>query len=194
MGLNIFKKLGLAVAAGFSVVMLSLPAQAVSLTPGGPVVDILSASEFTFEEITPAGAGPQSFSFDFTSSELPQAAQAIEVNLTGEGLSILPTLEFTNTATNAVISTAVFEEIEIAGVVTGVATVLFTNFTAANLFQTLTLGYTPTGPDSLQVSLQVSPVPVPPALLLLGTGIAGFGFVARYRRKKQNSKDQLAAA
>lgn len=68
---------------------------------------------------------------------------------------------------------------------------LTTLFTAPNLIQTLAFSWSdsqlPQNFQSISFDFQVATVPVPPAILLFGSALAGIGFLSRKRRKKQPS-------
>lgn len=172
----------LAILLAMSLVPTAVDAATVDVFDGNVINPIALNTTYTYEERITGSTGAVSRSITFVADEAdaPLPFIASNLTLTGFGTVVNPFMSwFDGTST----VTAVFDNITFGNTTIGVGAVLATLFEAPNaLSQTLSFGWESFTGDAIQVSLQVSPVPLPAGGLLLLTALGGVT-VLRRRRK-----------
>lgn len=161
----------LAVIAAFVLAPVSANAALLVVQGGGPYDVTQNSSQF-FGEVTAAG-GAGSYTIDFFSSQDPIPATAsatvgVIVSGTFSGL----TLSWVDSNTNAVLASTP---------IVPILTSLDTLFTGAFLAQKLVISWTGSQAGA-GFDFEVQSIPVPGALLLFGTALAGLGFGGMRRK------------
>lgn len=166
---------GLIVAAGLST---GASAAVIGVNCGDS--ELISPGDLFLGAVTSSG-GPGSCAVQFTATTDPLGASAIATISVGN-LSRWAnlTVSWISGVTTLASSSVVAPEI-----------VLSTLFSGSDMVQTLIFEWTnvtlPTGANAIGFDFEVSAVPIPPALLLFGSALAGVGFLSRKRKKEEPS-------
>jgi len=175
----IFKSLTKVLAGAVLAVGLATGANAAVFVGCGDATGIASGDLFLGAVVSGGGSG--SCAIDFTSSEDPLGASAAATISVGN-LAQWSDLTVSWLSGATVLASASVAAPEI---------VLATVFTVPNLVQTLVFEWSnvilPTGADVIGFDFEVAAVPLPPALLLFGSAMAGIGFLSRKRKKNEPS-------
>lgn len=187
------KLLGGMGAAFFAIMMFIVPANAFVVTPGlpngfdeGTIVELESNQIYksNIDEITGFDenvAGSVVFQFQNLVAPDIGTFTTTTVNLS-DGFRDLEVYWSDNNLANGT---------GLASAIVGGGTSLSTNFIVGTIrYLTLTWSGIDGGTN---LDIRVAAVPVPPALLLFGTSLLGFGFLSRRRRRKTGMK-MIAAA
>lgn len=182
----IFKKIGASIVAilfAMSLVPTAVDAATVDVFDGDVIDPIALNTTYTYEERITGSTGLISRTITFIADAADAPLPVIASNLTLTGVSGTVVNPFLSWFDGTSTITAVFENITFGNTTIGVGTVLATMFEAPDaLSQTLSFGWESFTGDAIQVSLQVSTVPLPAGGLLLLTALGGVA-VLRRRRK-----------
>lgn len=180
------EKIGAGVVAillAMSLVPTAVDAATVDVFDGDVINPIALDTTYTYEERITGSTGAVSRSITFVADAADAPLPLIASNLTLTGVSGTVVNPFMSWFDGTSTVTAVFDNITFGNTTIGVGAVLATLFEAPNaLSQTLSFGWESFTGDAIQVSLQVSPVPLPAGGLLLLTALGGVT-VLRRRRK-----------
>lgn len=182
---NIFDKSGmraLAAVVALSLMPVMSNAATIAISDGDLIDPIDVSTTYTFEEQLTGNTGAISRMFTFVAdpADTPLPVFAVNLTLTGRGTVVGAFMSWFDGA-NTIFAT--FEDVVLNGSTVGVGAAFTTLFTSPDaLTQKLTLGWDSFTGNSIQVSTQVSAVPLPAGGLLLLTALGGLA-AARRRRK-----------
>lgn len=182
---GISKKIGagiLAIAFAMSFLPASADAATVDIFDGDVINPIALNTTYTYEEKIDGNTGPISRMVIFIADAADAPLPVIASNLTLTGVSGTVVNPFMSWFDGTTTITAFFDDITFGSTTFGVGSILSTMFeTPDALSQTLSFGWESFTGDAIQVSLQVSTVPLPAGGLLLLTALGG---VAALRRRR----------